>query len=90
MATNKMNTRSRVCSPMLLDFLRSSGSRIGSTQPREDKVRRYLNEKVEALVSKIEIKGDILYQKKLTLSSITGSGPSVCMARLCADTYSSV
>ena len=41
--------RSRVRSPALLaDFLGSSGSGTGSTQPREVKLRSYLNKKVAA------------------------------------------
>jgi len=37
--------RSRVRSPALPDFLSSSGSGTGSTQPREVKLRSYLNKK---------------------------------------------
>jgi len=40
--------RSRVRSPALSDFLSSSGSGTGSTQPREVKLRSYLNKKVAA------------------------------------------
>jgi len=40
--------RSRVRSPALLDFLSSSGSGTGSTQPREVKLRSYLIKKVAA------------------------------------------
>ena len=40
--------RSRVGSPALPDFLSSSGSGTGSTQPREVKLRSYLNKKVAA------------------------------------------
>ena len=40
--------RSRVRSPALLDFLSSSGSGTGSTQPREVKLRSYLNKKLAA------------------------------------------
>jgi len=40
--------RSRVRSPALPDFLISSGSGTGYTQPREVKLRSYLNEKVAA------------------------------------------
>ena len=40
--------RSRVRSPALPDFLSSSGSGTGSTQPREVKLRSYLNQKVVA------------------------------------------
>jgi len=40
--------RSRVRSPALPDFLSSSGSGTGSTQPREVKLRSYLNKKVAA------------------------------------------
>ena len=40
--------RSRVRSPALPDFLSSSGSGTGSTQPREIKLRSYFNKKVEA------------------------------------------
>ena len=40
--------RSRVRSPALPDFLSSSGSGAGSTQPREVKLRSYLNKKVAA------------------------------------------
>ena len=38
--------RSRVRSPALPDFLSSIGSGTGSTQPREVKLRSYLNKKV--------------------------------------------
>ena len=38
----------RVRSPALPDFLSSSGSGTGSTQPREVKLRSYLNKKVAA------------------------------------------
>jgi len=37
--------RSRVRSPAIPDFLSSSGSGTGSTQPREVKLRSYLNKK---------------------------------------------
>ena len=40
--------RSRVRSPALPDFLSSSGFGTGSTQPREVKLRSYLNKKVAA------------------------------------------
>ena len=40
--------RSRVRSPALPDFLSSSGSGTGSTQPREVKLRSYLNKEVAA------------------------------------------
>jgi len=40
--------RSRVRFPALPDFLSSSGSGTGSTQPREDQLRSYLNKKVAA------------------------------------------
>ena len=40
--------RSRVRSPALPDFLSSSGSGTGSTQPREVKLRSSLNKKVAA------------------------------------------
>jgi len=40
--------RSRVRSPALPDFLSSSGSGTRSTQPREVKLRSYLNKKVAA------------------------------------------
>ena len=40
--------RSRVRSPALPDFLSSSGSGTGSTQPREVKLSSYLNKKVGA------------------------------------------
>ena len=40
--------RSRVRSPALPDFLSSNGSGTGSTQPREVKLRSYLNKKVAA------------------------------------------
>jgi len=40
--------RSRVRSPGLPDFPSSSGSGTGSTQPREVKLRSYLNKKVAA------------------------------------------
>jgi len=40
--------RSRVRSPALPDFLSGSGSGTGSTQPREVKLRSYLNKKVAA------------------------------------------
>ena len=40
--------RSRVRSPTLPDFLSSSGSGTESTQPREVKLRSYLNKKVAA------------------------------------------
>ena len=40
--------RSRVRSPALPDFLSSTGSGTGSTQPREVKLRSYLNKKVAA------------------------------------------
>ena len=40
--------RSRVRSPALPDFLSSGGSGMGSTQPREVKLRSYLNKKVAA------------------------------------------
>jgi hypothetical protein len=36
---------SRVRFPALPDFFRSRGSGTGSTQPREDNLRSYLNEK---------------------------------------------
>ena len=39
---------SRVRSPALPDFLSSSGSGTGSTQPREVKLRSHLNKKVAA------------------------------------------
>jgi len=40
--------RSRVRFPALPDFLSSIGSGTGSTQPREVKLRSYLNKKVAA------------------------------------------
>ena len=40
--------RSRVRFPALPDFMSSSGSGTGSTQPREVKLRSYLNKKVAA------------------------------------------
>ena len=40
--------RSRVRSTALPDFLSSSGSGTGSTQPREVKLRSYLNKKLAA------------------------------------------
>jgi len=40
--------RTRVRSPALPDFLSSSGSGTWSTQPREVKLRSYLNKKVAA------------------------------------------
>jgi len=40
--------RSRVPSPALPDFLSSSGTGTESTQPREVKLRSYLNKKVAA------------------------------------------
>ena len=40
--------RSWVRSPALPDFLSSSGSGTGSTQPREVKLRSYWNKKVAA------------------------------------------
>ena len=40
--------RTRIRSPALPDFLSSSGSGTGSTQPREVKLRSYLNKKVAA------------------------------------------
>jgi hypothetical protein len=46
--------RSQVRFPVLPDFLRSSGSGTGSTQPREDK-RSDLNKKVAASVNKTEL-----------------------------------
>jgi len=49
--------RSRVRSPVLPDFLSSSESGTGSTQPREVKLRSYLNKKVAAPVQKTEING---------------------------------
>ena len=49
--------RSRVRFPELSDFLSSSGSGTGSTQPREVKLRSYLNKKVAAAVQKTEING---------------------------------
>ena len=44
-------------SPALPDFLSSSGSGTGSTQPREVKLRSYLNKKVAAPGSETEING---------------------------------
>jgi hypothetical protein len=49
--------RFRVRFPALPDFPGSSRSVTGSSQPREDKMRSYLNEKVAAPVQKAEIKG---------------------------------
>jgi len=43
--------------PALPDFLSSSGSGTGSTQPREVKLRSYLNKKYRLQVQKTEING---------------------------------
>ena len=44
----RSRVRSPVRSPALPDFLSSTGSGTGSTQPREVKLRSYLNKKVAA------------------------------------------
>ena len=49
--------RSRVRFPALPDFLSGSGSGTESTQPREIKLRSYLNKKVVAPVQKTDING---------------------------------
>jgi hypothetical protein len=78
--------RSWVRFPELPDFLRSSGSGTGSTQPREYNWGATWMEK-----KKLEINGredplrwprDTLYPQKLALTSPTSGGRSVGMVRL--------
>jgi hypothetical protein len=82
--------RSRVRFPALSDFLRSSGSGSGSTQPHEDN-RSYLNGKVAAMGLENRDYGcgdtlrwpsDTVYQLKLVLTSPTGCGRPVGIVRL--------
>jgi hypothetical protein len=83
--------RSRVRFPALPDFLRSTGSGTGPTQPVWGQLRSYLSEKVAAPVKKTEINGrgdslrwprNTLYQQRLALTSPTGGGRSVGIVRL--------
>ena len=83
--------RSRVRSPALPDFLSSSGSRMGSTQPREVKLRSYLNKKssgsrfrkqrLTAVGTRCANHVTPLYPQKFALTSPTGGGRSVGMVR---------
>ena len=83
--------RSRVRSPALPDFLSSSGSGTGSTQPREVKLRSYLNKKCSgsrfrkqrwtAVGIRCANHVTPLYPQKLALTSPTGGGRSVGMVR---------
>ena len=83
--------RSRVRSPALPDFLSSSGSVTGSTQPREVTLRSYLNKKssgsrfgkqrLTAVGTRCANHVTPLYPQKLALTSPTGGGCSVGMVR---------
>ena len=83
--------RSRVRSPVLPDFLSSSGSGTGSAQPREVKLRSYLNKKssgsrfrkqrLTAVGTRCANHVTPLYPQKLALTSPTGGGRSVGMVR---------
>ena len=83
--------RSRVRSPALPDLLSSSGSGTGSTQPREVKLRSYLNKKsrgsrfrkqrLMAVGTRCANHVTPLYPQKLPLTSPTGGGRSVGMVR---------
>jgi len=84
--------RSRVRSPALPDFLSGNGSGTGSTQPREVKLRSYLNKKSSgsrfrkqrftAVGTHCANHMKPLYPQKLALTSPTGGGRSVGMVRL--------
>ena len=83
--------RSRVRFPALPDFLSGSGSGTGSTQPREVKLRSYLNKKssgsrfrkqsLTAVGIRCANHVTPLYPQKLSLTSPTGGGRSVGMVR---------
>jgi hypothetical protein len=66
--------RLRVWFPALPDFLRSSGSGTGSTQPREDNWRPTWRDS-------LRWPRDTPYPLKLTLTSPTSGGPSVGIVR---------
>ena len=68
--------RSRVRSPALPDFLSSSGSGTGSTQPREVNWGATWMKKLAA------DHVTPLYPQKLALTSPTGGGRSVCIVRV--------
>jgi hypothetical protein len=68
--------RSRVRFPALPDFLRSSGSIKGSTQPREDKWGTIWMENRDLTTR------HPLYPRKLALTAPTGGGCSAGMVRL--------
>ena len=84
--------RSRVRSPALPDFLSSSGSGMGSTQPREVNWGSYLNEKsggsrsrkqrLTAVGTRCADHVTPLYPQKLALNSPTGCGCSVGIVRV--------
>ena len=79
--------RSRVRSPALPDFLRSSGSGTGSTQPREvnwgatwmkkSSGSRSRKQRLTAVGTRCADHVTPLYPQKLTLTSPTGGGRSV-------------
>ena len=83
--------RSRVRSPALPDFLSRIGSGTGSTQPREVKLRSYLNKKssgtrfrkqrLTAVGIRCANHVTPLYPQKLALTSPTGGGRSVDIVR---------
>ena len=83
--------RSRVRSPALPDFLSSSGSGTGSTQPHKVKLTSYLNKKssgsrfrkqrLTAVGTRCANHVTPFYPQKLALTSPTGSGRSVGMVR---------
>jgi hypothetical protein len=79
--------RSRVRFPALPDFLRSSGSRTGSTQSREDnwgaisrKYRLWLENRDRG--DPLRWPRYTLYQQNLALTSLTSCGRSVGIVRL--------
>jgi hypothetical protein len=76
--------------PALPDFLRSSGSVTGSTQPREDNWEATWKESTGSGLQKPKINGrgdslrwprDTLYPLKLALTSPTSGGRSVGIVR---------
>jgi hypothetical protein len=80
--------RSRVRFTALPDFLRNSGSRTGSTKPREYNWGAAWKKKVAAPVSKAENTAvgiryadhvAALYSQKLALTSPTSGGRSICL-----------
>ena len=85
--------RSRVRSPALPDFLSSSGSGTGSTQPREvNWGATWLNEKSSGSRSRKQRLTAVgtrcadhvtpLYPQKMALTSPNGGGRSVCRVRV--------